>query len=79
MCLRNILPELKDGIILTGDKDLNLQRTKVKSVIFHPTCVDATHFKVHWISRFTILLVFATFFLVRLRKKEAVMRVVTLR
>ena len=60
-------------------KDLNLQMTKVKSVIFHPTCVDATHFKLHWISRFTIPLVFATFFLVRLRKKEAVMRVVTLR
>ena len=65
--LRAILPRLKDHIRYTGDEGTHT--TKVKSVLFHLLCVDATRFKVHQISRYIVLL-FPTTFVVGMKLED---------
>ena len=63
------------SVSLLRDETWKWRRGKYQVAFQHVS----THFKVHQISQFIIVLVFATFFVVRLmRKKEAVMRVVTI-
>ena len=65
--LRAILPRLKDHIWYAGDEGTHT--IKVKPVLFHLPCVDATHFKVHQISQYTDLL-FPTIFVVGMKLED---------